>query len=141
MKNDKNVLNSFYNFLEDTEGLTEEDMASALRGHGIDVSDLKMRAAEIVREGSEKRRMTWREAATKERSRIEMLLDRKKVTSVLVDLKTKIDSILSGNFGKEAAGYAEAYFRKRDSLTEKDIESLIEDLEDLNLLDGSDEKE
>ena len=141
MKNDKTVLKSFYNFLEDTEGLTEEDMASALEDYGIDVSDLKMRVAGIVREGSEKRRMAWRDAATKERSRIEMLLDRKKVTSVLVDLKTKIDRILAGYFGKEAATYAEAYFRKRDSLTEKDLESLIEDLEDLNLLDGSDEKE
>jgi len=59
----------------------------------------------------------------------------------MADLKTKIDSILTGNFGKEAAAYAEAYFRKRDSMTEKDLESLIEDLEDLNLLDGSGKKE
>ena len=141
MKNDKTLINSFYNFLEDTDGLTEEDIASALKDHGIDVSALKMRAADIVREGSEKRRMAWREDAKIERSRIEMLLDRKKVTSVLLDLKTKIDSILAGNFGKDAAAYAEAYFRKRDSLTEKDLESLIEDLEDLSLLDESDKKE
>jgi len=141
MKNDKTLINSFYNFLEDTEGLTEKDMASALKDHGIDVSDLKMRVADIVREGSEKRRMAWREDAKIERSRIEMLLEKKKVTSVMADLKTKIDSILTGNFGKEAAAYAEAYFRKRDSMTEKDLESLIEDLEDLNLLDGSGKKE
>ena len=36
--------------------------------------------------------------------------------------------------------YAETYFRKMDTLTEKDLESLVEDLEDLNLLDESDKK-
>jgi hypothetical protein len=140
MKKDKTLIKSFYNFLEDTEGLTEEDMVEALKGHGIDVSELKMRVAEVVKRGSEKRRMAWRENAQLKRSEIEKLLERREVPSMPIDLKSKIKSILAGNFGQEAFAYAETYFRKKDTLTEKDLESLIEDLEDLNLLDKSDKK-
>jgi hypothetical protein len=140
MKKDKTLIKSFYNFLEDTEGLTEEDMVEALKGHGIDVSELKMRVAEVVKRGSEKRRMAWRENAQLKRSEIEKLLERREVPSMPIDLKIKIKGILAGNFGQEAFAYAETFFRKKDAFTEKDLESLIEDLEDLNLLDKSDKK-
>lgn len=140
MKEDKTLLKSYYNFLEDTEGLTEEDMVSALERHGVDASDLRKRVAEVVKRGSERRRMAWREIAQTERSKIEILLGRKIVPFMPVDLKDKIEDILAGNFGREASAYAEAYFRKKDTLTEKDMESLIEDLEDLNLLDESAKK-
>jgi len=140
MKKDKTLIKSFYNFLEDTEGLTEEDMVEALKEHSIDVSELKMKVAEVVKMGLEKRRMAWRENAQQKRSEIEKLLERKEVPSVPIDLKSKIKGILARNFGQEAFAYAEAYFRKKDTLTEKDLESLIEDLEDLNLLDESGKK-
>lgn len=141
MKNDNTLIKSFYNFLEDTEGLTEEDMVSALESQGIDVSDLKMGVAEVVKKGSEKRRMAWREIAQAEKSKIEALLDRRKVPSVPADLKAKLEGILAGNFGQEASAYTETYFRKKGSITEKDLESLIEDLEDLDLLDESGKRE
>jgi len=140
MKENKALIKSYYNFLEDTEGLTEEDMITALKRHGIDASDLKMRVAEVVRRGSEIRRMAWRKIAQTERSKIEMLLKLKKVPSIPVDLKDKIEGILAGNLGRGASAYAEAYFRKKDTLTEKDLQSLIEDLEDLHLLDESSKK-
>ena len=99
-----------------------------------------MRVAEVVKRGSEKRRMAWRENAQLKRSEIEKLLERREIPSMPIDLKSKIKGILAGNFGQEAFAYAETYFRKKDTLTEKDLESLIEDLEDLNLLDKSDKK-
>ena len=141
MKKDKTLIEGFYNFLEDTEGLTEEDMVSVLKEHGIDASDLKMRVAEVVKRGSEKRRMVWRESAQSKRSKIEKLLERREAVSMPADLKSKIRGILAGGFGQGALVYAEAYFRKKDSLTEKDLKSLIEDLEDLDLLDESAKKE
>jgi len=141
MKNDNILIKSFYNFLEDTEGLTEEDMVSALESQGIDVSDLKMGVADVVKKGSEKRRMAWRKIAQAERSKIEALLDRRKVPTVPANLKAKLEGILAGNFGQEASAYTEAYFRKKDSITEKDLESLIEDLEDIDLLDESGKRE
>ena len=141
MKKDKTLIEGFYNFLEDTEGLTEEDMVSVLKEHGIDASDLKMRVAEVIERGSEKRRMVWRESAQLKRSEIEKLLERRESVSMPADLKSKIRGILAGSFGQEALAYAEAYFRKKDTLTEKDLKSLIEDLEDLDLLDESAKKE
>lgn len=140
MKKDKNQINSFYNFLEDTEGLTSEDMVSELKEHGIDFAELKMKVAEVVKRGSQKRRMAWQESARLKRSEIEKLLEHRETVSMFRDLKSKVKDILAGNFGQGALTYAEAYFRKKDELTEKDLESLIEDLEDLNLLDESGKK-
>ena len=135
MEKEKNQIQSFFNFLENTEGLTAEDMVSELKEQGIDFAELKRRVAEVIKRGSEKRRMVWRENAQLKRSEIEKLIERKEANSMPTDLKSKIKEILAGNFGQGALAYAEAYFRKKDSLTEKDLESLIEDLEDLNLLD------
>lgn len=140
MKDDKTLLKSFFNFMGDTEGLAEEDIVSALNDHNIDVPNLKLRVAEVVKKGSEKRRMAWRETAQKERSRIEKLFKSKSIT-MPTNLKEKIESILAGNFGHQASEYAEAYFRKKEAFTEKDMESLIEDLEDLDLLEESEKKE
>lgn len=140
MNEDNTLIKSFYNFIADTEGLSEEDIASVLKEHNIDVSSLKMRVAEVVKKGSEKRRLAWRFTAQAERSKIKKLLDRKKI-SMPTSIRTKIEDILDGIFGQQASEYAEAYFRKKEALTEKDMESLIEDLEDLDLLDESAKKE
>lgn len=140
MKDDKTLLKSFYNFMEDTEGLSEEDIVSALDDYDIDVPNLKLRVAKVVKKGSEKRRMAWRETAQKERTRIGKLLNSKGIP-MATNLKDKINGILAGNFGHQASEYAEAYFRKKGTLTEKDMESLIEDLEDLDILAEPEEKE
>ena len=140
MNEDNTLIKSFYNFIKDTEGLSEEDITSVLEEHNIDLSNLKMKVDEVVKKGSEKRRMAWRETAQIERSKIKKLLSRKNIP-MLTDLKAKIEDILAGNFGQQASEYAEAYFRKKETITESDMESLIEDLEDLDLLDESAKKE
>jgi hypothetical protein len=140
MKKDKTLIQSFYNFLENTEGLTDEDLIAELKEQGIDVSKLENRVAEVVRQASEKRRLAWRESARQRQAKIEKLLGHREAASGITDLKRKITDILSGSYGYEALSYAEAFFRKKDALTEKDLESLIEDLEDLNLLDKSGKK-
>jgi hypothetical protein len=140
MGKDKTLIKSFYNFVEDTEGLADEDLVAELKEQGIDVSALKIRVSEVVKRGSEKRRLAWRESARKKRSEIEKLLERREAASIPIDLRTKIHDILAGNYGQGALSYAETYFRKKGTLTEKDLESLVEDLEDLNLLDESDKK-
>ena len=141
MGKEKDQIQGFYNFLEDTEGLTEEDMISELNEQGIDFAELKTKVAEVVKAGSEKRRMAWRESARLKRSEIERQIECREVASLPTNLKNKIMEIMAGNFGQQALAHAEAYFRKKDSLTEKDLESLIEDLEDLKLLDESDNGE
>ena len=74
MEKDKILIQSFYNFLEDTEGLTDEDLIAELIQQGIDVSMLEKRVAEVVKKASEKRRLDWRESARQIRSKIEKLL-------------------------------------------------------------------
>ena len=53
MKKDKALIQSFYNFLEDTEGLTDEDLIAELKEQGIDASKLENRVVEVVRKASE----------------------------------------------------------------------------------------
>ena len=137
MKKDKALIQSFYNFLEDTEGLTDEDLIAELKEQGIDASKLENRVAEVVRKASEKRRLAWRKSARQRRSELEKLFERRETASGITDIKRKITDILAGSYGRGALSYAETFFRKKDALTVKDLESLIEDLEDLNLLDKS----
>ena len=140
MKKDNALIESFYNFLEDTDGLTNDDLITELKEQGIDASELQNRVAEVVKKGSEKRRLVWRDSARQKRSEIEKFLDRKEDVFGIKDLKKKITDILAGSYGQGALSYAETFFRKKDAITEKDMESLIEDLEDLNLLDKSGKK-
>ncbi len=141
MEKIKPIVNSLYNFIEDTEGLTDSDLVAELREQGVDVPKLEKRVAEIVKKGSEKRRMAWRATAQKKRIEIEQLFESKKSASGIADLKSQIKNLFSGNYGQAALSFAEAYFRKKDAITEKDLESLVEDLQDLNLLVESESKE
>jgi len=135
MKKDKGFIESFCDFMAEPEGLTMEDLVDELEDHSIDVASLQKRVAEVVMKGSEKRRLVWRNRARQRRTRIEKMLESKQIVMGANNLKKKIKEILKGTYGQESLSYAEAYFRKRETLSEKDLESLIEDLEDLNLLD------
>lgn len=53
----------FSDFMSDPEGLSPEDIEEALRQEGVDVSALEQRVRKIVREGSAKRRLSWRDRA------------------------------------------------------------------------------
>ena len=141
MKNDKILIKSYLAFLEDTEGLSDEDLIGELHEQGIDVAKLQEKVVETVKKGSEKRRLIWRESVQLRRSQLEKLLDQRKIKGVVSDVKNRVSEILAGNYGKGAVSYAEAFFRKKGELTEKDLESLIEDLEDLKILDKSDKKD
>lgn len=137
----KSFIECFSDFLGDPEGLTQEELDAELEEQGIDVIALENRVAEIVRKGSEERRLAWRNRASEKRAEIEALLDLKRLVIGAADLKRRILEILEGGYGQDALSYAEAYFRKRDSFSEKDMEGLVEDLEDLNLLGRSNGKE
>lgn len=140
MKKDNALIQSFYNFLENTDGLTDDDLIAELKEQGIDAAKLENRVTEVVKKASEKRRLAWRDSARQRRSETEKFLEHKEVVFGLKDLKRKITDILAGSYGQGALSYAETFFRKKDAFTEKDLESLIEDLEDLNLLDKSGKK-
>jgi len=131
----KGFIECLTDFMSDSEGLTQEEIATELEELGIDTAKLAAAADGIAKRGSAARRLAWRDRAKDRRAEIEELLKFKQIEIAALDLKDKAREILMGRYGQGAISYAEAYFRKRDSFSENDLESLIEDLEDLNLLE------
>jgi hypothetical protein len=131
----KGFIECLTDFMSDSEGLTQEEIATELEELGIDTAELSAAAQEIAKRGSAARRLAWRDRAKDRRGEIEELLKSKQIGRTALALKDKVREILMGSYGQGALSYAEAYFRKRDSFSENDLESLIEDLEDLNLLE------
>jgi hypothetical protein len=132
----KGFMECLTDFMSDSEGLTQEEIATELEELGIDTAELSAAAQEIAKRGSAARRLAWRDRAKDRRVEIEELLKSKQIGRTALALKDKVREILMGRYGQGALSYAEAYFRKRDSFSENDLGSLIEDLEDLNLLEG-----
>jgi len=133
-KNRKSFIECFSDFMGDPEGLTREELVAALEEQGIDTAQLEKRGAEVVRRGSAERRLAWLKQAREKRAEIEKILDSKQIVRGALDLKNKIKEVLRGTCGPQALSYAEARFRKKEDLTETDMETLLQDLEDLNLL-------
>lgn len=132
-------LESLTEFMSDEAGLSDEDISVELRALGIDPETLERKVQELVTNASTKRRLAWRETAKKRRDEIEKLLgEEQEALPSSLNLKSKIRRILEGGFGQGARSFAEAYFRKKDGVSERDLATLLEDLEHLNLLKQSD---
>ncbi len=140
-KNRKSFMECFYDFMGDPENLNPEEIRAELKDLGVDTDQLEMRVAEIVKKGSQKRRLAWLKSVREKRIKIGKIFESKKIAGGSQDLKTKIKKILKGSYGKAAQSYAEAYFRKIESLSKKDLESLAEDIENLNLLEELNKEE
>jgi hypothetical protein len=138
----KSFIECFSDFISEHDDLTQEELLAELKEEGVDFDQLENRVAEIVRKGLKERRLAWQRKARERREEIEKMLESKQPAKVAQDLITKIKKILKGSYGQDALSYVEAYFRKKDSLSENDLESLIEDLENLNILEepGKEEK-
>ncbi|MBW1697568.1 MAG: hypothetical protein JRH18_23940 [Deltaproteobacteria bacterium] len=137
-KDSKCFTESLTEFLSDPAGLSQEEIVSELQDQGIDTDDLEKRVMEIVKKGAEKRRLAWRETARRRREEIEKIFQSAQISSMPSNIMNKIKEILRGDFGPEAFSHAETFFRKKEGVSEKDLVSLIEDLEHLNLLEGTD---
>jgi hypothetical protein len=137
----KRFMECLSDFMSDSENLTQEELLSEMEEEGIDTVRLESRVAEIVRKGSAERRLAWLSRAREKREEIEKILESKEFTKGAQSLKNRVKEILKGSYGQAALSYAEAYFRKKESFSEKDLEGLIEDLEHLDLLEGLSKKE
>lgn len=137
----RTFLNCLFDFMSDPSGLTPEDIEEALKQEGVDVPALEQRVRKLVWEASKKRRLSWRDRAREKREKIERLLQSKGMAAAATGLREKVMGILAGDYGPTALSSAETYFRKKEAFSEDDLESLIEDLEDLELLDKLSEQE
>ena len=134
---------AFFEFLSDSEGLTIDDLRTELNAIGVDTDDLIKRISQIVKESSTERRLAWLTKAKNKRAEIERKIHSMIVSGNVkdVDLKNRIKDILEGRRGHAAFQHAEAYFRKAENLNERDLESLMNDLEQLNLLEEVEEEQ
>jgi hypothetical protein len=136
--NNKGFMESLTEFLSNPTGFSQDDIVTELQEQGIDTNELEKSVMEIVKKGSKKRRLVWRERVRERREEIDRILDSTHIVSGGSNLMNKIREILIGDFSLEALSHAETYFRKKEMVSEKDLESLIEDLEHLNLLEKTD---
>ncbi len=134
----KNVrfIESFCNFMAETEGLTKEDIIDDLASENVDIDRLRQRVSETIKQCSKERRLSWRNDAITKQQLIGKLLESKRPIIGKSNLRNKIKDIIADSFGMDENTQVHAYFRKIESLNDDDLESLIEDIEDLNLLDA-----
>jgi hypothetical protein len=137
----KAFVECFLNFMSDSEGLSQEDLAADLREQKIDINQLKGEAEEIVRRGSEERRLGWRRHAKHKMEEIEKILAiTHTIPNAGMNVKDKITEFIKNIYGLGALNHAEAYFRNKGTFSETDIINLLEDLEQLDALEKSDFK-
>lgn len=141
MTEKKSFLDSLYNFVSDHEGLSQAEIVSELENQGVATNQLQTRVSEVIEKGSKARRLSWLDRARQRQADIETRLKAKAPIFDASNLKAKVQEILSGSYGSQAQRYAEAYFRKKDELTDEDLQSLLEDLEDLDILTDKDQSE
>lgn len=137
----KAFIESFSNFMSDSEGLEPEDLVAELKEQQIDVDQLKIDAAAAVKRASEERRLGWRRYAKLKMEAIEKLLSSvQAVPGSVINVKDKISAFIKDNYGLGALDHAEAYFRNKSTLSDADIIKLFEDLEQLDVLEKSEQK-
>lgn len=129
------------NFMGDSEGLSQEDLMAELKEQRIDISQLKVDVAEIVKCGSEEMRLGWKSHAKQRMVEIAKLLEiTKSIPEAAINIKDKIGDFIKDTYGPGALDHAEAYFRNKGALSEQDIINLFEDLEQLESLEKADPK-
>jgi len=137
----KAFIESFSNFMSDSEGLESEDLVAELKEQQIDVDQLKIDAAVAVKRASEERRLGWRRKAKLKMEAIENLLGNvQAIPGSVINAKDKIAAFIKDNYGLGALDHAEAYFRNKGTLSDADIIKLFEDLEQLDALKKSELK-
>jgi hypothetical protein len=137
----KAFVECFSNFMSEPEGLAQEDLVAELKEQEIDVSQLKIDVAEIVKRGSEERRLGWRRRAKQKMEEIEKLIGiTKTIPDAAINVKDKIAEFIKDTYGPGSLNHAEAYFRNKGTLSEIDIKNLFEDLEQLESLEKSGSK-
>jgi len=138
----KGFMECLSNFMSDSEGLTQEDLLTELKEQGIDDGHLKIGVAELVKRGLEEWRLGWRKKARQRTEEIKRILELTQVLPNAVDsAKDRIAGFIKDTYGPGALKHAEAYFRNKSTLSEKDLMGLFEDLEQLESLDESNSEE
>ena len=99
----KGFIECLTDFMSDSEGLTQEEIATELEELGIDTAELATAADEIAKRGSAARRLAWRDRAKDRRAEIEELLKSKQIGRTAGVFRK--DQIYSGLIGPAALAF------------------------------------
>ncbi len=138
-ENASELLDRLTDFLTEPSDRTNEELKEDLRAKGIDPEKVVQRVQSLVKTKLEERRLAWLERARQERSADLERLSRvqpSRTIATLGELKQKVESILSGQFGPDASEHAHAHLHHRslDGVTEDYLRTLVDDLVRLKLL-------
>lgn len=123
-------------FLTSEDNRTMDEVREDLKAEGIDPDRVIERGRKLVAKKLDERRLNWQAKAREER--LAALKSTEKVQAAPMgrgELQEKIKAILSGTRGRQTQQFAQAYFRKLEQVTEKDMQGLLEDLERLRMLE------
>jgi len=122
-------------FLTNDDYRTMDEVREDLKAEGIDPDRIIERGRELVAKKLDECRLSWQAKAREERLSALKTTERVKPPMAGGELQEKIKEILSGMLGRQTQEFAQAYFRKLDKVTEKDMQSFLEDLERLKILE------
>lgn len=124
-------------FINCDEGLSKEELKEELREEGINPEDLISRVNQFVKSKLKEVKGAWKKAAHEKRKSLleQMSFAKYEIPKSLSELKGKIKEMLSGVYGNEIQGHAQAYFRNFEEITEEDLRSFYEDLMKLKSLE------
>ncbi len=122
-------------FLTSEDNRTMDEVKEDLKAEGIDPDRVIERGRKLVAKKVDERRLSWQAKAREER--LSALKSTEKVEGTMGggELQEQIKAILSGMHGRQTQQFAQAYFRKLDKVTEKDMKSFLDDLQRLKMLE------
>ncbi len=123
-------------FLTSEDNRTMDEVREDLKAEGIDPDRVIEKGRKLVAKKLDERRLSWQAKAREER--LSALKRTETVEAAPMggdELQEKIKAILSGVHGRQTQQFAQAYFRKLDKVTEKDMKSFLQDLERLRILE------
>ncbi len=145
MMSDKNrgqdvseFLDHLTEFLTSTPERTMDELKEELRAEGIDPEAVIKKTHQLVDKKIEEFVDSWQEKAQRERIAAQKRIESVKTKAFLSpeQVREKIFTFFGGELSSKQQEYAHAYFRKLEKITEKDLRTLLEDLERLKYLDG-----
>ncbi len=134
-------LENLFDFLEDDEGLSDEEIKEELRAEGIDPDALIARCKSVVEVGVKEATTSWRKSAHERMESFE-----KTVSAAVVDVPSssaeamrKIKELL-GNIPEGSRPRYAQFYSKMNKVTEDEAISVYQDLRRLRLLEEEEEQ-
>jgi hypothetical protein len=122
-------------FLTSEDNRTIDEVREDLKAEEIDPDRVIERGRELVARRLDELRLSWQAKAREERLSALKNTEAVEAAPMGRELQEKINAITSGMHGRQIQQFAQAYFRKLDKVTEKDMKSFLEDLERLKMLE------